>query len=54
MLTKYILGALAVVFLALAVIRIAGGGAKTYPQVRTWLIIGIIFGAVSLWLFYQE
>jgi hypothetical protein len=44
--TKYILGGLAVVFLALALLR---GGAG--PQRRTWFIIGIIFGAVSAWLF---
>jgi hypothetical protein len=53
MLAKYILGALSVVFLALAFTRMAGGGAKMHPQGRTWLIIGVIFGAVSAWLFFQ-
>jgi hypothetical protein len=53
MLTKYILGGLAVVFLALALIRMGGSGAKANPQVRTWLTIGVIFGAVSVWLFSQ-
>jgi hypothetical protein len=52
-LTKYILGVLAIVFLALALARIAGGGAKAGGQARTWLLIGVIFGAVSAWLFYQ-
>jgi hypothetical protein len=51
--TKYILGALSAVFLILAFSRIARGGMAAHPQVRTWLIIGIIFGAVSAWLFYQ-
>jgi hypothetical protein len=48
--TKYILGTLAIVFLALAIAR---GGGPTNPQRRTWLIIGVIFAAVSAWLFYQ-
>jgi hypothetical protein len=52
MLTKYILGVLALVFLAFALARIASGGNR--GQVRTWLLIAGIFGAVSLWLFYQE
>ena len=25
----------------------------SHPQVRTWLLIGVIFGVVSAWLFYQ-
>ena len=53
MLTKYILGALAIVFLSLAVTRLASGGMKAHPQSRTWLIIGAIFGAVSAYLFYR-
>ena len=53
MLTKYILGALAIVFVGLAVVRTASGGTKAHPQARTWLLIGVIFGAVSAWLFYQ-
>jgi hypothetical protein len=54
MLTKYILGVLAFVFFALALTGIGRRGATAQPQVRTWLIIGAIFGAVSAWLFYQE
>jgi hypothetical protein len=49
---KYILASLSAVFLALAIGRMARGGG-TYPQSRTWLIIGVIFGVVSAWLFYQ-
>ena len=52
MLTKYILGALSLVFLTLALVRMAGGGPKR-AQSRTWLLIGVIFGVVSVWLFYQ-
>ena len=53
MLTKYILGALAIVFLAMAAIRMASGGIHAHPQIRTWLLIGVIFGLVSAWLFFQ-
>jgi hypothetical protein len=52
MLAKYILGVLSVVFIALAVMRTAAGGAK--GQSRTWLLIGVIFGIVSLYLFMQQ
>lgn len=48
MATKYILAGLAVLFVVLALAR--GGLAR--PQARTWLMIGVIFGAVSAWLFY--
>jgi len=48
---KYILAVLSVVFLALAISRLARGGGASHPQTRTWLIIGIIFGVVSAWLF---
>jgi hypothetical protein len=45
MLAKYILGGLAVVFLIATAIR----GPRS-PQGRIWLVIAVIFGAVSLWL----
>jgi hypothetical protein len=50
---KYILAALAAVFLVMAIARMARGGRVAHPQTRTWLIIGVIFAAVSAWLFYQ-
>ena len=53
MATKYILAALSVVFLVMAIMRMARGGGAAHPQARTWLLIGAIFGAVSAWLFYQ-
>jgi hypothetical protein len=45
---------LAVVFLALALARTARTGSFVHPQSRTWLIIALIFGAVSAWLFSQQ
>lgn len=53
MVTKYILAALAAVFLILGLVRAVRAGV-THPQARTWLLIGIIFSAVSAWLFWQE
>ena len=53
MAAKYILAALSVIFIALAIVRLAQTGGAAYPQIRTWFIIGVIFGAVSAWLFYQ-
>jgi uncharacterized membrane protein HdeD (DUF308 family) len=49
---KYILAALALVFLVASVMRVARDGGKLRPQSRTWLLIAAIFGAVSAWLWY--
>ncbi|WP_432729336.1 hypothetical protein [Variovorax sp. W6] len=49
MATKYVLAALAVVFLIAAVARRARGGPKD-PATRTWLLIALIFTAVAAWL----
>ena len=51
MAAKYILAALAVVFLVLALTRRANP--VSHPQTRAWLIIGVIFAVVSAWLFSQ-
>ena len=53
MAAKYILAVLSAVFIALAIVRTAQTRGAAYPQIRTWLIIGVIFGGVSAWLFYQ-
>ena len=53
MLAKYILAGLAVVFLASALIRLSRGGEARHPQTRTWLLIAIIFAAVSVWLWLR-
>jgi len=49
MAANYILGCLAVVFLALGGLRSAHDG-KVGPAARTWLMIGVIFGVVSAWV----
>jgi len=49
MAARYILGTLAIVFLILGLARAAREG-RLGPAARTWLVIGLMFGAVSLWL----
>jgi hypothetical protein len=51
---KYILAALAVAFLVAALMRIWRGGGISHPQTKTWLLVSIIFAAVSAWLFSQS
>jgi hypothetical protein len=51
MAAKYILAALSGLFIVLAVWRMAGGAGASHPQTRTWLLIGVIFALVSVWLF---
>jgi hypothetical protein len=51
MAAKYILAALSVLFIVLGLRRMSRGGGASHPQSRTWLLIGIIFGVVSAWLF---
>jgi hypothetical protein len=48
---KYILATLAVAFLTAALMRLSRGGAIRHPQTKTWLLISVIFAAVSAWLF---
>jgi hypothetical protein len=48
---RYILAALAVFFLVLAVGRIAADGGRVTIASRTWLVIAAIFGVVSVTLF---
>jgi hypothetical protein len=49
MAAHYVLGCLAVVFLALAGLRSARDR-KVGPAARTWLLIGVIFAVVSTWI----
>ena len=51
MAAKYILAALSLLFLLLALTGRAGG--RPRPQTRTWLIVAVIFGVVAAWLFVQ-
>jgi len=47
---KYILPTLSTVFLLLARLRIQREAGRILPASRTWLLIGIIFGLVSAYL----
>jgi hypothetical protein len=49
--TKYILVALSIVFVAFAIARMRRQGGRIDPAAKTWLIITLIFAAVSTWLF---
>lgn len=51
MIATYILGALAIVFLVLGLGSVARAGGAVDPRARTWLIIAIVFAAVTalLW-----
>ena len=52
MATNYILVALSAGFLLAGAYRRLTSGPG--PQSRTWLLVGAIFGAVSLWLFSRS
>ena len=49
---KYILSALAVIFLLAAFWRLMREGFRLAPASRAWLLVGLIFGAVSGWLWW--
>ena len=53
MAAKYILAGLAIVFITLAARRMAQQPGAPAGQARTWLLVGAIFGAVSVWLFVR-
>lgn len=53
MIATFLLAALSAAFLIAAVSRMARGGGVAHPQTRTWLLIAVIFGGVSGWLFYR-
>jgi hypothetical protein len=50
---KYILAAFAIAFSVAALVRLTRDGRLAHPQTRTWLLISVIFAAVSAWLFSQ-
>lgn len=52
MAAKYILAMLAVVFWVLVIGRMARDGGRVGPAVRAWLIIAVVFSAVSAWLWF--
>jgi hypothetical protein len=51
---RYILASLAGVFLVLGGLRVAREGGRIDPAARTWLLIGVIFSGVSLWLWVSR
>ena len=51
---KYILAALALVFLTAALWRRANDNRRIQSQTRTWLLMAAIFGGVSAYLFYSQ
>lgn len=51
--TSLILFALAVVFLAAALWRLASDGFKLGHAARTWLLVALIFTAVAGWLWWS-
>ncbi|MHB8474552.1 MAG: hypothetical protein ACYDC8_17225 [Gammaproteobacteria bacterium] len=50
MAAKYILIIVGAIFLLLALGRIVRDRGHVGPASRTWLLIALVFGAVSLWL----
>ncbi len=51
MAAKYVLAVVGAAFIVMGVLRATRVGAS-HAQARTWLLIGVIFGVVSAWLFY--
>jgi hypothetical protein len=51
MAARYILAVLAIAFLTAGAWRAGRSSGRLHPQARVWLLIGIIFGAISIWLF---
>jgi hypothetical protein len=47
--TKYILAGVAIIFVVATAVRLTQSR-RLDPQSRTWLLISIIFGLVSAWL----
>lgn len=54
MAARYILAVLAAVFLAAALWRLSRDGFKLAPASRTWLMVALIFSAVSAWLWWND
>jgi hypothetical protein len=54
MAAKYILAVLAAAFLAAALWRMSREGFKLSPASRTWLLVALIFGGVSGWLWWSS
>jgi hypothetical protein len=53
MAARYILMALAIVFVAAAVVRLQHDRGRFTPASKTWALVGIIFALVSIWLWLR-
>jgi hypothetical protein len=53
MAAKYIFAALALTFLIAAAMTRRRAGGRPHPAQKTWLLVGTIFAAVSIWLSYR-
>jgi hypothetical protein len=51
---RYVLGILAAIFLFLGGARVIRDHGSLASPARTWLLIGVIFAAVSLWLWLSR
>jgi len=51
---RYIFGCLALLFLVLGGVRVLREGGRIDPAARTWLLIALIFSAVSVWLWVSR
>ena len=47
---RYILAFVGALFLVLSLIKLARGTPFSHPSLRAWLLVALIFGAVSAWL----
>ena len=50
---KYILAGFSIGLLVAALRQFQANGGRLPPQARTWLIVAVIFAAVSGWLFLR-
>jgi hypothetical protein len=53
MLARYILAIAGAAFLILGLVRLSMSG-RSHPQARTWILVGVIFTAISAWLWTQQ
>jgi hypothetical protein len=53
MAVKYILAALAAVFLSAAAYRLFIEHGHITPASRTWLLVGVMFSVISVWLWLR-
>ena len=54
MTARDILATLALLFTVLALPQFVRSGRTGYVQARAWLLVAVIFGAVSAWLYLKS